>query len=169
VISAREPVMQNGHRLGEVEITRSIRPALWTMIPLATGSLIAGLLLLTILRLIPLRLLRQALDRAQYVSLHDLLTGLPNRRLFADRLEQALAAARRSGATIAMLCLDLDHFKEVNDTMGHAAGDELLREVAARWNNCLTATRLDVSAATNSPSSPPRYGKQRTPAPSPRG
>jgi diguanylate cyclase (GGDEF)-like protein len=110
---------------------------LWSVLPLATGSLIAGLLLLTILRLIPLRLLRQALDRAHHVSLHDLLTGLPNRRLFADRLEQALAAAQRSGATIAMLCLDLDHFKEVNDTMGHAAGDELLRTVAARWNHCL--------------------------------
>jgi diguanylate cyclase (GGDEF)-like protein/PAS domain S-box-containing protein len=62
----------------------------------------------------------------------DALTHLPNRRLLMDRLEQALIASRRSGEYGAVLMLDLDHFKTLNDTQGHAAGDQLLKEVAQR-------------------------------------
>jgi diguanylate cyclase (GGDEF)-like protein len=65
-------------------------------------------------------------------ALHDALTGLPNRVLFADRAAQAVRSAARSGAEPAVLMLDLDRFKEVNDTLGHHHGDELLIEVAAR-------------------------------------
>jgi len=65
-------------------------------------------------------------------ALHDALTGLPNRRLLYDRLEQALLAAGRAGVSLALLLLDLDHFKEVNDTFGHHHGDLLLCEVGAR-------------------------------------
>ncbi|MBI0538389.1 EAL domain-containing protein [Roseomonas sp. KE2513] len=82
--------------------------------------------------MLPLRLLNQALERASYLAAHDLLTGLPNRGLFTDRLRQALALARRDAEPLAVLCLDLDRFKEVNDTLGHAAGDRLLQEVAKR-------------------------------------
>ena len=57
--------------------------------------------------------------------------------MLADRLEMSLLAARRSGVQIAMMCLDLDHFKDVNDTLGHAAGDALLRIVTARLRGCL--------------------------------
>ena len=68
---------------------------------------------------------------------HDTLTGLPNRLLFADRATQALAAARRSGALPVVLMLDLDHFKEVNDTLGHHHGDLLLCQVAQRLSQVL--------------------------------
>jgi diguanylate cyclase (GGDEF)-like protein len=66
------------------------------------------------------------------LAMHDALTGLPNRLLFADRASQALAAARRDGSTPVVLMLDLDRFKEVNDTLGHPHGDLLLQQVAQR-------------------------------------
>ncbi|MCP5081453.1 MAG: EAL domain-containing protein [Alphaproteobacteria bacterium] len=70
--------------------------------------------------------------RIHHMALHDGLTGLPNRVLFRTRVEQALAQARRYGTNIAVICLDLDHFKNVNDTLGHPAGDMLLRTVSDR-------------------------------------
>lgn len=77
---------------------------------------------------------------------YDILTGLPNRVLFADRLDQALAHARRHGHNLAVCLLDLDGFKPVNDTHGHATGDQILREVAGRLREALrsgdTAARL---------------------------
>jgi diguanylate cyclase (GGDEF)-like protein/PAS domain S-box-containing protein len=74
----------------------------------------------------------KAREQVHYLALHDPLTGLPNRMRFADRLADAVAAVRRGTEKIAVLCLDLDHFKEVNDTLGHAIGDRLLQEVARR-------------------------------------
>ena len=71
-------------------------------------------------------------EQLQHMARHDGLTGLPNRQLFLDRLDAALARAVRSGGGFALLYLDLDHFKEVNDRHGHAAGDVLLCEVARR-------------------------------------
>ena len=71
-------------------------------------------------------------DRIQRVAHHDSLTGLPNRLLFNDRLAQSIRLARRENRKFALLFLDLDKFKQVNDTLGHDAGDELLQQVAAR-------------------------------------
>ena len=76
----------------------------------------------------------------QHQALHDALTGLPNRTLLHDRLGQALLAARRDGHPLALLLLDLDRFKEVNDTFGHHVGDALLVEAAARVQGVLRAS-----------------------------
>ena len=77
------------------------------------------------------------IEKLSHASQHDPLTGLPNRRLFQDRLENALARVRRSQGSMALLYLDLDKFKDINDMFGHAAGDALLQETARRLKNCV--------------------------------
>jgi diguanylate cyclase (GGDEF)-like protein len=72
-----------------------------------------------------------------YMAHHDALTGLANRVLFRETIEQALARVRRYGDGFAVICLDLDHFKDVNDTLGHPVGDALLRAVADRVRGCV--------------------------------
>lgn len=81
---------------------------------------------------------KAAEDRAAYLAFHDALTGLPNRALFNDRLLVALAGNERAGAQIAVLLLNLDNFSSINDTLGHATGDCLIRAVAERMRNADT-------------------------------
>jgi diguanylate cyclase len=78
-----------------------------------------------------LLLLEDQIEHNKYLALHDELTGLPNRRLFQDRLASAIERARRLGTQAALLLVDLDHFKQVNDTYGHHAGDKVLARVGA--------------------------------------
>lgn len=77
------------------------------------------------------------LERLQYLAYYDALTGLPNRRLFIDRFNSALTQARRNGMLVAVMFMDLDDFKAVNDTRGHSVGDRLLVMAAARFKECL--------------------------------
>lgn len=90
--------------------------------------------------------LKQTQSQLEHLAHHDSLTNLPNRLLFEDRLEHALAQAKRQKRQLAVLFLDLDRFKNINDSLGHAMGDELLKEVAKRLQNILrdddTAARL---------------------------
>jgi diguanylate cyclase (GGDEF)-like protein len=81
--------------------------------------------------------LEAAYRESRYQALHDPLTDLPNRALFLDRLEQELASAERAGRVVAVLFIDLDNFKVINDSLGHHLGDRLLVEVSLRIRNCL--------------------------------
>lgn len=83
---------------------------------------------------------RKAEEEAAYMATHDSLTNLPNRILFNDRLDMALAQAHRNHKKVAVVMLDLDHFKEVNDGLGHKAGDKLLKHVASRLMELLRDT-----------------------------
>jgi diguanylate cyclase (GGDEF)-like protein/PAS domain S-box-containing protein len=80
---------------------------------------------------------REAEKRISHMACHDALTDLPNRVLFHERLNEALQRVRRSKDRLAVLCLDLDRFKNINDTLGHAAGDKLLMALAERLRACV--------------------------------
>ncbi|HEU4371930.1 MAG TPA: diguanylate cyclase, partial [Telluria sp.] len=87
---------------------------------------------------------RQAEARVHHMAYHDNLTGLPNRALLADRLDRAMLAAQRTGRKLAVMFIDLDRFKTINDSLGHLTGDHLLKEVASRL--CLAVRASDTVA-----------------------
>ena len=87
-----------------------------------------------------LLLLEDQIEHNKYLALHDELTGLPNRRLFLDRLGATLDRARRTGSKAALLVVDLDRFKQVNDTLGHHAGDVLLQQVGSIFTSRVRLT-----------------------------
>jgi PleD family two-component response regulator len=135
-----------GHEAGEIASLEAIRAGAQD--------------LLSKTELSPQRLRRaliQATERKRseiqlaHQALHDPLTGLPNRALFFDRLGVALDRSRRTSASVAVLFLDVDNFKEINDSMGHAAGDRVLAALAERLRRCSVRwTRSRASAATSS-------------------
>ncbi|MRR49735.1 MAG: EAL domain-containing protein [Rhodocyclaceae bacterium] len=82
-------------------------------------------------------IVKESQRRVEFLATHDELTCLPNRALFLDRVNQAVARATRTDATFAVMFIDLDNFKVINDSMGHAAGDDLLVEIARRMRECI--------------------------------
>ncbi len=80
---------------------------------------------------------KAAQERIQYLAQYDFLTGLPNKNLFSERLDEILASARKNQSRLALLLLDLDRFQTINDSLGHAAGDRLLGMVAERLDDCV--------------------------------
>jgi diguanylate cyclase (GGDEF)-like protein len=105
-----------------------------TALPVALGVIMVALAVALLLRRLAKtsQKLEETEAEASYLAFHDPLTGIPNRALFEDRLDQALANMRRTGCKIALHFIDLDRFKHVNDTLGHPAGDELIRQAAKR-------------------------------------
>jgi diguanylate cyclase (GGDEF)-like protein/PAS domain S-box-containing protein len=89
-----------------------------------------------------LRARKQAEQQIRFLAHHDALTGLPNRSSFNKKLDQEIAAAIPTGQRLAVLCLDLDRFKEVNDLFGHAAGDKMLQSVASRITGTLDGSQM---------------------------
>ena len=133
---AAVPLVARGLTWGVLDLYRDA-PGAWSPEELQAAAVLAH---------VAVSYLTMAHDRDQAIraqhqlahqATHDTLTGLPNRALLFDRLEHALSTARRQGTAVAVLFIDLDRFKQVNDTFGHTAGDTVLIEVARR----LAATR----------------------------
>ena len=119
----------------EVELKRSDGTTRWLLQNLVVVGEHEGAVIHTTLVDISDR--KRAEEQIEFHAYHDILTNLPNRKLFADRLRQSLTHARRSGRTLAVMFIDIDHFKNINDTLGHTCGDELLLEMSYRLRHCV--------------------------------
>jgi diguanylate cyclase (GGDEF)-like protein len=139
VISHLEPLYENGRLAGWVQMQRSLRSEVQDAGAHGVASVLVGALLAFVLTQLPLRRLRHVEDELAHKAYHDDLTGLYNRDAFRRLLSEGVALARRDGLQLAVLYIDLDRFKAINDSMGHDAGDEALRGVAARLRACVRA------------------------------
>jgi diguanylate cyclase (GGDEF)-like protein len=130
--------LNNGWHVQVSQVGSAGDPLTTTTLALLIGgillSLVLGLLVYVLAtgRSRAVALVRERTDELRHLALHDSLTGLPNRALILDRLDQMLARGRREKLPVAALFIDLDNFKDVNDTLGHATGDQLLMAVGAR-------------------------------------
>ena len=130
--------------IGVVELFEDYAPiaasAQATFLPVA--GILEVVLVLLFVALVPIlrrvtRRIQRQMDEIEYRALYDELTGLPNRTLFRDRIQQAIHSARRERRRVTVLLLDVDHFREINDTLGHDAGDLLLQEIGSRLGEVL--------------------------------
>jgi diguanylate cyclase (GGDEF)-like protein/PAS domain S-box-containing protein len=119
----------------EVELRRADGTSLWALKNLVlVGDNLTGVVHATV---VDISDRKRAEEQIEFHAYHDVLTHLPNRKLFTDRLRHALTHAKRAGKSVAVMFIDLDHFKTINDTLGHTAGDELLLEMAKRLGECV--------------------------------
>jgi len=121
----------------------SVRNSLATYTPDIVAGEVRGLIA-HVVDVTPLKELERELEearaKAEEMATHDFLTGLPNRVTLMDRITSALTRAKRNGEVVAIMTVDMDRFKEINDTYGHGAGDELLVEVSKRMTHAVRET-----------------------------
>ncbi|MEO8380069.1 MAG: EAL domain-containing protein, partial [Acidobacteriota bacterium] len=119
----------------EVEMRRVDGEPLWVLQNVVlVGDELTGVIHTTV---VDISDRKRAEEQIEFHAYHDVLTGLPNRKLFTDRLRQSLTRARRAVRALAVMFIDIDHFKTINDTLGHTAGDDLLLEMARRLRACV--------------------------------
>lgn len=126
-----------GTPVGHLEIVHSLEPLYKQGAVVAAFSLLSSIFVYWAFRMVPMRMLTRAWERITYLATHDSLTDLPNRALFIDRLGKVLRSGRRLPDAVTVYAFDLDFFKDINDTLGHAAGDQLLYQAASRMKECL--------------------------------
>ncbi|MEP1327305.1 EAL domain-containing protein [Pseudophaeobacter sp.] len=141
-VSFAQALYDGGNEAGTLVVTHSASGVAQSSVMLSLATLIVGFWAFFFLRTFPLKLLKRASDQASYLASHDPLTNLPNRSLFNEWLSHSLADVDRQNTSLAVLCLDLDHFKEVNDILGHAAGDDLLRQATERMSATLRSNDM---------------------------
>lgn len=124
------PIFSNDSWWGLIGFEHCLKPKIWSSAEIDAVKTSANMIGAAISR-------QMAEEELKYLATHDPLTDLPNRLLFADRFQQAVSRASRSGEKVAVICLDLDKFKSVNDTYGHPIGDKALTEVASRLSGSL--------------------------------
>ncbi|HEX6094764.1 MAG TPA: EAL domain-containing protein [Thermoanaerobaculia bacterium] len=119
----------------EVELRRASGRPLWVLQNVVlVGDAVTGVMHATV---VDISDRKRAEEQIEFHAYHDVLTALPNRKLFTDRLRHALIHAKRTGKALAVMFIDIDHFKKINDTLGHTAGDELLLQMARRLRVCV--------------------------------
>ncbi len=128
-----QEVFEDRYGMGKGVVTAGVGTVLGLALALLTWLMVNG-------RDRALRLAETMTEELRHMARHDPLTNLPNRALFSDRLNQELVRAKRQHGHFAMLFLDLDHFKPVNDNFGHGVGDQVLQQAAVRLQNCVRAS-----------------------------
>jgi diguanylate cyclase (GGDEF)-like protein/PAS domain S-box-containing protein len=147
ILEALKGKVQNFER--EIPTPRGVRHSMATYTPDIVDGAVRGFFVhvgdVTLLKQLESEL-KAAKERAEILATHDFLTGLPNRVLLKDRISRAMALAKRKDRMIAVMSLDMDEFKQINDNYGHAEGDNLLREIAVRVRKTIqesdTVTRI---------------------------
>lgn len=137
VIAVKRKLLDFGRPVAAIEIVHSLRGLLVTTLVIAVASIVGGLLIYWFLSVFPLRMLESSWQRISYLARYDTLTGLANRATLHDLLERTIADNARRSGSVVVHCIDLDHFKDVNDTLGHAAGDKLLKKATERMRGCI--------------------------------